>query len=260
MADERHCRRAPDLFISGRIAGKGTLLSGVWTSAGPGPSLDGQTENITPTDEVVSAMHTLVVHPTDPDIIYVDRTNSGVWKTTNATAVSPNWSPLNNDDAWLSIGALEFDPTDATHQTLVADIRRYSSFGQLGGNRTGMLYTSNSRTNWTAIDGGGTLISKDISGIAVRGNVFVVSVNLADSFSLSNLGIFHSTDGGASFSRLSTRDGSATGLPGGTCYDLAADPSDNSILYTSRFFRTGKAWVVSTVSINPQILVPHGAE
>jgi hypothetical protein len=47
--------------------------------------------------------------------------NGGVWKTTDATSPSPNWQPLTDDVKSLLIGALAFDPTEDSHQTLVGD-------------------------------------------------------------------------------------------------------------------------------------------
>ncbi len=207
-----------------------------WEPLGPGPALDGQVENVGTDDQVVGAIHTVAAHPTDPDILYIGATNGGIWKTTNATAASPNWLPLTDDQASLSTGALEFDPTDPTGNTLVAGIGRASSFGQRGGARTGLLHTTDGGATWNALDGGGTLIGKNISGVAARGNTIVAAVNVADAFTFGNIGIFRSTDGGATFSQVSVGNGSTTGLPGGVSHDLAADPTDPSVLYTSVTF------------------------
>jgi hypothetical protein len=207
-----------------------------WTAQGPGPSLNGQVENISPNNEVSGAIHTVLAHPDDPDILYVGATNGGVWKTTNATSTSPNWTPLTDFEASLSIGSMAFDPTDTTYNTIVVGVGRYSSFAQRGGARTGLLRTTDGGSTWTALDGGGTLAGSNISGVVARGNTLVASVNVADSFTFGNIGIFRSTDGGATFNQVSTGDGSSTGLPGGVSYDLVADPTNGSVLYTSTIF------------------------
>ena len=59
------------------------------------------------------------------------------------------------------------------------------------------------------------------------------------SFTDSNIGIFRSTDGGISFTQISSGDGTATGLPAGVSYDLSADPVNPAVLYTSMVFSPG---------------------
>lgn len=207
----------------------------VWVAQGPAVSQNGQVENVTPNDEVSGAIHTVAAHPSDADVLYIGATNGGIWKTTNATSASPTWVPLTDQQASLSIGALEFDPTDVTSNTLVAGIGRYSSFSRVGGDRTGLLKTIDGGATWTALDGGGTLTSKNISGVAPRGNTIVLSVNVADVFACSNIGIFRSTNGGTLFTQLNFTN---NGMPIGVSYDLASDPTNSDVLYTSAVFAT----------------------
>lgn len=212
-----------------RLEGR-LLLAVDWVAQGPSPSQNGQVESIT-NKEVIGSIHTVLAHPTNPDILYIGATNGGVWKTQNATVSSPSWTPLTDTMPSLSIGALAFDPTDSSRQTIVAGIGKYSSYGRQGGSRSGLLRTTDGGTSWSVINGGGTLVGKNISGIAARGPTIVVSVNTADSFSTTNTGIFRSTDGGTTFTRIST--GGTTGLPAGWSYDLTEDPTNNAVLYTS---------------------------
>ncbi len=202
------------------------VLGGTWVAQGPGPSTGGQVENIVPDDEVVGGIHTAAAHPTNADILYAGAVNGGIWKTTDATAASPDWVHQTDPQAALSIGALEFDPTDAGNETLVAGIGRYSSFGRLGGDRVGLLRTTDGGATWTST--GSDLDGLNISGVAPRGATIVVSVNTG-----IDTGIFRSTDTGATFTRVSTGDGSATGLPGGFSYDMAGDRGDPGRLFTT---------------------------
>ncbi len=211
-----------------------TLLS--WNPIGPFSATDGQVENISPNDQIVGALHTVIAHPTNADILYAGGTNGGLWKTTNATAASPNWIPLSDSLPSQSIGALTFDVGDATSNTVYAGIGRYSSFGRIGNNRIGLLRTTDDGATLNVVDGSGTLVGKNISGIHANGNTIVVSVNTADSFGSSSTGIFRSTNGGATFAQISVGNGSSTGLPGGVSYDLVADPTDPNVLYTSIVF------------------------
>ncbi len=206
-------------------------LGGAWQAQGPGPNTLGQVENISD-GEVVGAIHTAAPHPTNADILYAGAVNGGIWRTDNATATSPIWVQQTDPETSLSIGALEFDPTDATHRTLVAGIGRFSSFRRIGGPRAGLLRTTNGGATWTSLDGAGLLIGRNISGVAARGPTLVASVNIADLFLVSEYGIFRSTDTGATFTQISDGDGSATGLPAGSTNDLVGDPGDPTRLFT----------------------------
>jgi hypothetical protein len=68
-------------------------FAGTWRDLGPGPAFQGQVEQI-PNLEVVGAINALALHPTDANVIYAGGTNGGLWKTTNATSVSPSWQSL----------------------------------------------------------------------------------------------------------------------------------------------------------------------
>jgi photosystem II stability/assembly factor-like uncharacterized protein len=211
------------------------LSPGTWLPQGPGPTLDGQVEGIEG-GEVVGAVHTVAPHPQAAGTLYIGAVNGGVWKTTNATSQNPKWTRLTDGQASNSIGALEFDPTDPSSKTLVAGIGRFSSFSNTGGARTGLLRTTDGGTTWTALDGGGILFNKNISGVAARGNTLVVSVNTATPNTTGNIGIWRSTDGGATFQQISNGNGSATGLPVGITHDLVGDPNRPNRLFTSAIF------------------------
>src|SRR5207245_9516177 len=74
--------------------------------------------------DMSGAIEALAVNPGDPKVIYVGAVNGGVWKTTEGADAFPTWKPLTDQLPSLSIAALQFDPTDATNQTLVAGIGR----------------------------------------------------------------------------------------------------------------------------------------
>ena len=211
-------------------------IPATWSAQGPAPIRLGQIENVSPDNEVTGAVHALLPHPDIADILYLGSVNGGVWKTTNALDAKPTWTPLTDSAASLSIGALAFDTSDTGYTTLWAGIGRNSSLSSLGGVRSGLMKSSNAGASWTSISGGGTLVGKNISGIVAHGTTIVVSVNAADNFDSTNFdifGIFRSTDGGNTFTKISSGDGAITGLPGGIAYDLAQDPSNLSVLYTA---------------------------
>ncbi|MCA9157423.1 MAG: hypothetical protein KDA72_03805 [Planctomycetales bacterium] len=192
---------------------------GVWIEQGPSPVQDAQVENVVPDNQVNGALHTVIAHPTNPDILYVGGTNGGIWKTTNATALNPKWIPQTDFQQSLSIGSMAMDPTDPTHNTLVAGTANYSSLGGVGGQR-GLVYrTTDGGSTW--IDAGSNGLKtpgENISGIAARGNTIVVA-------SSANFGgLFRSSDAGANFVGISAADF----VPGDNFTDLVVDPSDPS--------------------------------
>lgn len=225
--------------LGSAVPAQGQGPGGDWVPQGPSPTVFGQVENVVPDDEVVGAIHTVAAHPTDPDILYIGAVNGGVWRTGDATASRPTWTRLTDRQASNSIGALVLDPTDPKHRTLVAGVGLYSSYARLGGARLGLIRSTNAGDSWTPITGGGVLVGKNISGIAARGATIVVSGDVADAFTYGNIGIFRSTDGGASFTQISQGNGAATGLPGGVTNDLVGDPNDSARLFTSVLFANG---------------------
>lgn len=226
-----------------------------WVPYGPRPNTVGQVENIL-NREVVGAINAVAPHSTDATIVYVGAVNGGIWRTANAMAANPSWTQQTGDAQTLSIGALEFDPTDATNRTLVAGIGRFSSFRRRGGARLGLLRTTNG-TSWTAIDGGGALRGLNISGVAPRGATIVIAANAANTF--ANRGVWRSTDTGATWTQLSGAIGS--GIPTGAAFDLTGDPTNPARLYASvggngiyRSTDTGATWTrVSNAAMNARI-------
>lgn len=211
-------------------------VGGEWMPEGAAPNTQGQVENIVPNDEVVGAVHVVVTHPTNADIVWVGAVNGGVWRTDNATVLSPNWvrltDSMTSSERSLSIGALDLDPTDGTFQTLIAGLGSYSSFLSIGGDRSGLLRTTDGGATWTAL-GTVTLAGARVSGVAARGSTIVVSVQSNLDGSLTGAGVFRSTNSGATFTQVSVGNGATTGLPACEAFDLTGDPTDNSRLFTS---------------------------
>lgn len=212
----------------GTAAGAATIPT-TFDPQGPAPITGGQVEKVTPNNEVAGAVHTVVAHPDDADVLWIGTVNGGVWRTTNATAASPTWTPLTDDQDGLSIGALELDPTVATNTVLLAGNGRVSSFGRINSPLSGLLRSADAGTTWQPI-GDDDLDGESISGIAPRGQAIVVSTNgNTNALGTGQGGIWRSTDGGASFTRLSGNG--TSGLPGFGVFDLVSDPSDPTRLW-----------------------------
>ena len=223
-----------------------------WAAAGPAPVINGQVTNINPNNEISGAVQALAPHPTDPNIMYVGTVQGGVWRTSNATAASPTWTPQTDFLSSLSIGDIEFDPTDATGNTLVVGIGRSSSFAATGGNQTGLLRTTNGGTTWTELNSV-TIQNQTFLSVAARGNIVMGASDNRWSGGGGN-GLYRSTDSGVTFTLVS--GGNGTGLPAGPVSDMVGDPTNPTRFYAavrrSGIFRSddsGATWVDVTNTV-----------
>ena len=211
-----------------------------WVPAGPSPIINGQVEKIDPNQEVIGAIQSVVAHPTNPDIAYVGAVNGGVWRTDNATEAQPDWTPLTDHLTSLSIGDLEMDSTDPN--TLLAGIGRASSFGQAGGDLSGLALTHDGGENWTEIQDP-LLVDKVFSGVFVRGDLMMAVSNggfknfidFDAVFGQRNGGLFRSTDGGATWTSIDILEPDPETLERTdyNAYDLVSDPTDPNRFYMS---------------------------
>jgi len=82
---------------------------GSWTPIGPDPIPNGQTTTIsTPVSGRVVA---IVVHPTNPDIVYVGCAQGGVYRSLNG---GTTWTAIFDNAASLAVSALALAPSDPT--------------------------------------------------------------------------------------------------------------------------------------------------
>jgi outer membrane autotransporter protein len=169
--------------------------------------------------------------------MFIGSPNGGVWRTSNDGAT---WLPLTDNQASLSIASLALDPTDPTGKTLIAGIGvtsngvwdAFNAPGRAGagGLRTGLLYTTDGGAVWSPL-GGAALDGLSVIGVAARGNDI-----LAATFEEQNptdaspaYGLYRSTDGGKSFTKL----GLGSGLPAGPVTALVGDTANSMTLYAA---------------------------
>src|ERR1700732_2249450 len=75
-----------------------------WSFLGPKPTTD-----FYGTRTTSGRVTALVVHPTNPNIVYLGSADGGVWKTTDG---GNNWAPISDFEVSICTGALAIDPTN----------------------------------------------------------------------------------------------------------------------------------------------------
>lgn len=202
-----------------------TLQAQTWVPKGPAPGFgDFNTLIVEPDSPFGGALETVLAHPTNPNILWVGSVNGGIFRTDNATSLYPTWTAQTDGQPSLSIAALERDPTDASHQTLLAGIGNRSSFLSKGGALAGLLKTTNGGATWTQLHP--SLINGRISGLAPRGSTVVAALD-GPGTACNTLGVWRSINGGNNFTQVSN----GGGLPCGFTHDLASDPTDPARLF-----------------------------
>jgi hypothetical protein len=150
-----------------------SLGFGSWVPLGPVPLASDATGTGTQDYHQVAGRATAIaIDPADPsgNTVYIGGAQAGVWKSTNAANVSANsvlWSPLTDDQATLSIGAIGIQPgnTDPTQTVILAatgeaDNSGDSYFG------LGILRSADGGNSWTLIPSanGGALSFSGLGG------------------------------------------------------------------------------------------------
>ncbi len=86
-----------------------SINAAAWTSLGPAPIPNGQTEGTT---TAVSGRTTAIaIHPTNPDIVYVGTAQGGVYRSLDGGAT---WNAIFDDALSLAIGAIAIAPSSTT--------------------------------------------------------------------------------------------------------------------------------------------------
>lgn len=193
-----------------------------WIAQGPGPTVNAQVEGIA-NRPVSGSINAIATVPGDPNIVYIAATNGGVWKTTNAAAASPTWTVLTDQAlSASSIASLAVSP--ANSNVIYAGTGSTSSLGFDGSPGIGLAKSSDGGATWSVL-AAATFTGKRIVAVVpttLAGGQVVLVATLFDGG-----GVFRSTDGGTSFTRIS----GGSGLPNGGVSSIAADPGDPNRYY-----------------------------
>lgn len=184
----------------------GLSQTATWSDLGPTTITNGQVRNIGANNTVNGAVQAMVAHPTDPNIMFVAGPNGGVWRTTDAQAASPTWTPISDNVASLSVSSLAIDP-DNPNRLMVglggtADGAGVDDRGVgnavVRGDLIGVLYTENALATtptWTVLNN--NLAGKNVVKMVVRSQQ---GANAGFMLVATDAGLYRSTDNGVTFS------------------------------------------------------------
>ncbi len=197
---------------------KGSSLpatSGSWTALGPSPENDLFSGNVS--GRVTAIAIDSADDPTG-NTVYVGAAYGGVWVTTNALSATPTWKPLTDGQPTLSVGAIALAPgSSAGVPTIIVgtgepDSAIDSYYGQ------GILVSHDGGATWTNATGAdcssGTcaesFLGEGFSSILVDpvNPQIILAAASGQNIGAFNLtfvpGIFRSTDGGNTWSKVAT--------------------------------------------------------
>ena len=137
--------------------------------------------------------NSIVVDPRDPNVVYLAVSGGGVWKTFDFLAQGgPTWMPLTDTQPNLAIGGLAIDGANPDVLYLA----------------TGDAFDISGNTIQKSADGGATWSAPvELAGTypapnnfdAAVGDIRTIAVQGATVLAGTNVGLFRSTDGGATF-------------------------------------------------------------
>jgi hypothetical protein len=168
-------------------AGRGGIkvpAGGAWTNIGPDRSNWIQ-NGLRVSESDTGRVRTFLVHPTNPDIVYVLKSSGGLWKTTNFSHPRPNWRPMSDNILSTSGGSVAFGKDPETLYLGTGD-----PFDPGVG---GWIYKS--------IDGG----EHWSAGIKLGASTIIPDVKVDTSgaqdivFAGTNAGLFRSLNGGTTY-------------------------------------------------------------
>ncbi len=170
-----------------------------WTALGPGGIISTWPPQWS---ECSGRVRAIGVHPTNPDIVYIGAASGGLWKTTNG---GTSWSDLSQDFATSAFGAIAIDPSNP-NVVYAGTGEAIDGFNMNLYDGRGLFKSTNAGATWTQITNGFGLTTH-FGAIAVcPTNPNIVLACLASGYSLigslSNEGIWRSTDAGVTWTRV----------------------------------------------------------
>jgi subtilisin-like proprotein convertase family protein len=216
------------LRLEDRLAPSNSIpLSTVsWTPIGPAPINSGTAPGNLSSSGRTSAVF---AHPTDANILYVGAASGGVWKTTNATAANPTWTPLTDNQAVLTTGDIALAPSDPNIVYVATGEPNNSGDSYYG---RGVLKSTDGGATWTQFNNGGVFDRHTMSRVVVHPtdpNIVFVAVQGSGVNGLSgNTGVYRSTNGGTNWTNITS---ASIGTSTAAYTDFEIDPTNQQVGY-----------------------------
>ncbi len=182
-----------------------------WQSEGPG--------------NLGARVNTIAVHPTNDNIIFAGYSGGGIFRTMNG---GTTWQPVFDDQLFLAIGDLVFDPQDANTIYAGTGDPNVSGFPFLG---DGLYRSTDLGENWEYIGLEELrIISKIIIHPTDNQTIYVAAMGLPFEPN-TNKGLYKTTDGGENWEQVLFLGG-ITGV-----IDVVFDRENPEILYAAGWDR-----------------------
>jgi hypothetical protein len=243
---------------SARSNGSLAPITDAWSELGPVtpavPAISTYTDRATTNSGRVTA---LAIAPTcvpGDCVLFVAAAGGGVWRTADALADAPTWTPLDSGLTTNSFGSLAIDPNVADGSTIYAGSGEPNGSGDSEAG-VGLFKSTNGGTTWTIVPGS-VAVARDrsIASIAIDPadpNHYYIGTAVARHGSSGTnggrrtppnapaLGLYETTDGGASFNLIFSKPPSvyppASGIDWfqGGVNNIQLDPNDPATVYAA---------------------------
>ncbi len=164
-------------------------------------------------------VRSIVIDPTNSNVMYCGSVSGGIWKTTNA---GTSWSPISDVASNLVIGCLAIDPTNSS-VIYAGTGEGYFNVDALRG--AGVLKSTDAGASWALKTNFST--PDPNYGYYYINKLVIRSDNTSVIFAALDGGIWKSTDAGTSWTKL------AIATTSSFCVDLVADPTNANIMYSA---------------------------
>jgi photosystem II stability/assembly factor-like uncharacterized protein len=183
--------------------------AGVWQAVGPTRIQNGQTYGTNRVD-VIGRVASIAVDPTDPKHLLLGAAGGGIWESRDTGAT---WAARTDQMPSLAIGAIAFDPTNASR--VYAGSGEGNFYSNLG---AGVYQSTDGGANWT--------VSASSPFVGVGFFDLVVDPNApATLYAGTTNGFYKSTNSGASWSLKRA----------GMCWDISIHPQGGAVEILAAF-------------------------